>query len=143
VVAVRFGRGAGVAARARRPVDPRQAVENPRSDGGPAAAHRSGQAESEQRRAAAAELALVGDLHGAKISPAARDLLLELLADLLGRHRTEASDADADLVLRAEPGSDTIVHSYDVTITFVALRLRITALAAWSTDRADERAASS
>ena len=32
--------------------------------------------EAEQRQAAAAELALAGALHGATISPAARDLLL-------------------------------------------------------------------
>ena len=34
------------------------------------------QRETEQRQAAAAELALTGSLHGATISPAARDLLL-------------------------------------------------------------------
>ena len=94
--------------------------------------------EAEQRRAAAAELALVGELHGAKISPAARDVVLDLLADVLGQHRTETSDADAGLVLHAEPGPDTVVHSHDGTTTFVALRLRIRPLAAWSADEADE-----
>ena len=47
--------------------------------------------EAEQRQAAAAELALAGSLHGATISPAARNLLLDLIAELLARHRDETT----------------------------------------------------
>ena len=55
------------------------------------------QQEAEQRRAAAAELALAGALDGATISPAARDLQLDLVADLLARHRAEVTDHDVGL----------------------------------------------
>jgi hypothetical protein len=84
------------------------------------------QREAEQRRAAAAELALAGALDGATISPAARDLLLDLVADLLARHRAEVTDHDVGLQLRAVPGQDTVVHSPDGTTTFVALSLSVT-----------------
>jgi uncharacterized protein (TIGR02677 family) len=82
--------------------------------------------EAEQRRTAAAELALAGALDGATISPAARDLLLNLVADLLARHRAEVTDHDVGLRLRAVPGQDTIVHSPDGTTTFVDLTLSVT-----------------
>jgi uncharacterized protein (TIGR02677 family) len=83
------------------------------------------QREAEQRRAAAAELALAGPLHRATISPAARNLLLDLVADLLARHRDETADHDVGLRLRAVPGEDTVVSSSDGTTTFIALSLAV------------------
>ena len=86
------------------------------------------QHEAEQRRAAAAELAMAGALDGATISPAARDLLFDLVADLLARHRAEVTDHDVGLRLRAVPGRATVVHSPDGTTTFADLGLSITGL---------------
>jgi uncharacterized protein (TIGR02677 family) len=88
--------------------------------------------EAEQRRAAAAELALAGNLDGATISPAARDLLLELVTDLLARHRAEVTDHDVGLRLLALPGRDTVVRSPDGTTTFVSLSLTVTSTAQWA-----------
>jgi uncharacterized protein (TIGR02677 family) len=81
------------------------------------------QREAEQRQAAAAELALTGSLHRATISPAARNLLLDLVAELLARHREEITDHDVGLRLRAVPGPGTVVTSSDGTATFVGLSL--------------------
>ena len=81
--------------------------------------------EAEQRQAAAAELALAGDLHGTTISPAARDLLLDLVAALLAQQGEEIVDHDAGLRLRAVDGPDTVVNSSDGTTTFVRLRLTV------------------
>lgn len=89
------------------------------------------QHEAEQRQAAAAELALTGSLHGATISPAARNLLLDLVADLLARHRDETVDHDVGLRLRAIPGRDTVVTSSDGTTTFVCLSLSVSSTAEW------------
>ena len=88
--------------------------------------------EAEQRQAAAAELALTGSLHGATISPAARNLLLDLVADLLARHRDEAVDHDAGLRLRAIGGRDTVVTSPDGTTTFVGLSLSVSGTVPWT-----------
>jgi uncharacterized protein (TIGR02677 family) len=88
--------------------------------------------EAEQRRAAAAELAMAGALDGATISPAARDLLLDLVADLLARHRAEVTDYDVGLRLRAVPGRVTVVHSPDGTTTFADLGLTVTGTAEWA-----------
>ena len=85
--------------------------------------------EAEQRQAAAAELALTGTLHGATISPAARNLVLDLVAELLARHRDETVDHDVGLRLRAIPGHDTVVFSSDGTTTFVGLSLSVTGTA--------------
>jgi uncharacterized protein (TIGR02677 family) len=90
------------------------------------------QHEAEQRRAAAAELAMAGALDGATISPAARDLLLDLVADLLARHRVEVTDHDVGLRLRAIPGRPTVVHSPDGTTTFADLGLSVTGTAEWA-----------
>ena len=79
--------------------------------------------EAELRRTAAAELAAAGRLHRSHLSPAARDLLLDQLSTLLGRHQTETHDSDLGLVLRAEPGPDTVVYSEDGTTTVGALTL--------------------
>jgi uncharacterized protein (TIGR02677 family) len=88
--------------------------------------------EAEQRQAAAAELALAGTLHGATISPAARDLLLDLVAALLAQppqddEAAEIVDHDAGLRLRAIEGPDTVVNSPDGTTTFVGLLLSVAA----------------
>ena len=87
------------------------------------------QREAEQRQAAVAELALTGSLHGATISPAARDLLLDLVAALLAQQGEEIADHDAGLRLRAVPGPDTVVTSPDGTTTFVGLSLTVAGLA--------------
>lgn len=73
--------------------------------------------EAEQRRAAASELAITGGLHGATVSPAARDLLLGLLGDLLTRGDAETVDHDLGLRLTAAPGADTVISSADGTTT--------------------------
>jgi uncharacterized protein (TIGR02677 family) len=83
------------------------------------------QHEAEERQAAAAELALTGSLHRATISPAARNLLLDLVAELLARHREEITDHDVGLRLRAIPGADTVVTSSDGTTTFIGLSLAV------------------
>jgi uncharacterized protein (TIGR02677 family) len=90
------------------------------------------QREAEQRQAAAAELALTGSLHGAHISPAARNLLLDLVAELLARNRNETVDHDVGLRLRAIPGPDTVVASPDGTTTFVGLSLEVSGSAEWA-----------
>jgi hypothetical protein len=87
--------------------------------------------EAEQRQAAASELALTGTLHGATISPAARDLLLDLLADLLTRGDTGTVDHDLGLRLSAHPGADTVITSPDGATTVHGLRLAIDTAAAW------------
>jgi uncharacterized protein (TIGR02677 family) len=86
------------------------------------------QREAEQRQAAVAELTLTGALHGATVSPAARDLLLELVAALLAQQGEEITDRDAGLRLRAVPGPDTVVESSDGTVTFVGLDLAVSGL---------------
>jgi uncharacterized protein (TIGR02677 family) len=85
--------------------------------------------EAEQRQAASAELALAGSLHGATISPAARDLLLDLLAALLAQAGEQVTDHDAGLRLRAVAGPDTVVSSPDGDTTFVGLSLTVSAAA--------------
>jgi uncharacterized protein (TIGR02677 family) len=87
------------------------------------------QREAEQRQAAAAELALAGALHGATISPAARDLLLTLVGALLAQQGEQVADHDAGLRLRAVPGPDTVVSSPDGDTTFVGLSLTVSAAA--------------
>jgi uncharacterized protein (TIGR02677 family) len=86
------------------------------------------QREAEQRQAAVAELTLTGALHGATVSPAARDLLLELVAALLAQQGEEITDRDAGLRLRAVPGPDTVVESSDGTVTFAGLDLAVSGL---------------
>lgn len=90
------------------------------------------EAEEEQRRnrAAAAELIAVGDLNGARVSPAARNLLLDHLAQLLAREQelSEAAEyADTDLGLRITAAPDeaavTVLHSDDGDMTVHAVKL--------------------
>jgi uncharacterized protein (TIGR02677 family) len=94
--------------------------------------------EAEQRQAAAAELALAGALHGATISPAARDLLLDLVGALLAQSGEQVTDLDAGLALRAVPGPDTVVSSPDGTTTFVRLSLTVSAAEVSADGAADE-----
>jgi uncharacterized protein (TIGR02677 family) len=96
--------------------------------------------EAEQRRAAASELAISGALHGATVSPAARDLLLGLLGDLLTRGDAETVDHDLGLRLTATPGPNTVIASADGTTTVYGHRLVIEGIAAWSTVDEDEEA---
>jgi uncharacterized protein (TIGR02677 family) len=92
--------------------------------------------EAEQRQAAAAELALAGALHGATISPAARDLLLDLVGTLLAQQGEHVTDHDAGLWLRAVPGPDTVVTSPDGTTTFVRLSLTVSVATVSATEGA-------
>lgn len=85
--------------------------------------------EAETRRAIAAELLAIGALDGASVSPAARDLLLDRLADLLARHQWESPDTDLGLVLTADPGPSTTVHSHDGSLTIHSLALSVVAVA--------------
>lgn len=91
-------------------------------------------AELLQRRAAAAELVAVGELDGARTSPAARDLLLHSLGRLLAVHQTVPGpdappaldvDHDLDLAVRAValPDVTTVVHADDGSTTVHGLRL--------------------
>jgi len=95
--------------------------------------------EAEQRQAAAAELALAGALHGATISPAARDLLLDLVGALLAQQGEQVTDHDAGLRLRAVPGPDTVVSSPDGTTTFVRLSLAVSAATMSVNEGAEEK----
>jgi uncharacterized protein (TIGR02677 family) len=78
--------------------------------------------EAERNAAAAEELATAGSLNGARLSPAARDLLLGELASLLALQgdpldSSEVTNHDIGLTLRADPGGDTVIESSDGTLT--------------------------
>ena len=88
--------------------------------------------EAEQRHAAASELASTGVLHGATVSPAARDLLLDLLGDLLTRGDGQTVDHDLGLQLTATHGPDTVIGSADGTTSVYGHRLAIEGIAAWA-----------
>jgi uncharacterized protein (TIGR02677 family) len=95
------------------------------------------QREAEQRQAAASELALAGSLNGTAISPAARDLLLDLMGALLAQTGEEIVDHDAGLRLHATPGPDTVVTSPDGTTTFEQLRLTVSRIDAGAGETAE------
>lgn len=91
-------------------------------------------AEAERNRAAAAELAAAGDLHTARLSPAARDMLLHRLSDLLAAEQelkgpAQSIDTDLGLVLTATPVTAgtgrTVIHCDDGTLTVDDLTLRV------------------
>ncbi len=95
------------------------------------------QEEADRNRAAAAELVAAGTLDGARVSPAARDLLLDRLAYLLAVAQdltgpATSTDTNLRLTLVAEPrdGEATVLHADDGTLTVYGLRLTITADAA-------------
>lgn len=94
--------------------------------------------ETRSRLAAAAELGAAGRLNGARLTSAARDLLLDQLSRLLAVHQSELSDSDLGCILYAEPGADTVVHSDDGTLTVEGLQLWVAAIA----DDQDREAAS-
>jgi uncharacterized protein (TIGR02677 family) len=91
--------------------------------------------EAEQARASAAELVAVGQMDGSRLSPAARDMLLDRLADLLAccqelTEPAESIDSDLGFALRAvpAPGVTTVVRADDGVITVEALWLTVSAL---------------
>jgi uncharacterized protein (TIGR02677 family) len=91
---------------------------------------REAELEARARQAAADELVAAGTLHGAHVSPAARELLLELLGALLARNQdpnlsARVVDSDVELEVTAEsvPGGRTSVSSADGTVVVHDLRL--------------------
>ncbi len=84
--------------------------------------------EAETRRAVATELIAAGDLDGAHLSPAARELLLDGLSDLLARQQDELVDSDLGLVFTARPGRGTVIHGVDGDLTVHALLLAVRAV---------------
>jgi uncharacterized protein (TIGR02677 family) len=88
------------------------------------------EAERAALRAAAAELSAAGRLDGARLSPAARDLLLDQLAaviavDQLLAEPAQRSDVDLGLTLLVEPGADTVIDSPDGRTTVHGLALSV------------------
>lgn len=86
--------------------------------------------ESHRRRAAAAELTAAGSLDGAQLTPAARDLLLDLLAGVLAagaepNGRVTRGDDDLGLTLVAEEQGQvtTTVYAHDGVLTIHGVRL--------------------
>src|SRR5690606_14006267 len=84
---------------------------------------------SRTRRAAVAELCAAGELDGAQVTTAARDVLLAGLASLFAHYQSldgpvRVDDHDLGLTLSAEPGSDTVLHCPDGALTVHALTLR-------------------
>lgn len=86
--------------------------------------------EASARRVAADELVAAGALDGARVSPAARELLLALLGALLAKNQDHSdvafeSDTDLDLevVAEAAPGARTLVHSEDGDLVVHEFRL--------------------
>ena len=57
---------------------------------------------------------------------------MDLVTDLLARHRAEVTDRDVGSRLCAVPGRDRVVHGLDGTTTFVDLSLSVTGTAEWS-----------
>ncbi|KQS69264.1 DUF2397 domain-containing protein [Modestobacter sp. Leaf380] len=85
-------------------------------------------AEAAALRAAATELAAAGRLHGARLSPAARDLVLDQLAAVIAVDQllvgpATRTDSDLGLVLLVEPGGETVVESTDGRTTVHGLTL--------------------
>ncbi|WP_410666195.1 DUF2397 domain-containing protein [Amycolatopsis sp. lyj-84] len=87
--------------------------------------------EATARRMAADELVAAAVLDGARVSPAARDLLLAMLGSLLAKHQELSAmviESDSDLELEitawAEPGTRTRVIAPDGTVIVHDLALR-------------------
>lgn len=102
---------------------------------------RDARQEAEYRRAVAAELIAAGRLHGARLSGAARDLLLDRLSELFARQEDQRTDTDLGLVLIAEPGPSTIIDGDDGRLTVDGLQLSVRAESdtqGWSIDSPDE-----
>jgi hypothetical protein len=91
---------------------------------------REAELEARARQAAADELVAAGALHGAQVSPAARDLLLDLLGALLARHQDPvlsasviASDVELEVTAGSMPGGRTAISASDGTVIVHDLRL--------------------
>lgn len=88
------------------------------------------QEEMDRRRAAGAELVAKGDLNGKRLTTAARELLLEHLANLIAIDQAltgpaTSRDTDANLILTAIPAAGaTVVHGDDGNMTVYGLALR-------------------
>ena len=96
------------------------------------------QAEAEEaaNRAAATELVAAGALDKAHLSPAARDMILERVADLLARFQelsepAQSVDSDLGFELRIapDPSRNTIIHADDGIVTIHGLVLTVAGLA--------------
>jgi len=105
--------------------------------------------EASARHAAGAELLAAGALDGARVSPAARDLLLDRVADLLAVHQeldgvVDSADSDLGLLLVADPdpAASTVVHADDGSVTVHGLRLHVRPLADLDASSHDLRRAS-
>jgi uncharacterized protein (TIGR02677 family) len=89
--------------------------------------------EERARRAAGAELLAAARLNGAVVSPAARDLVLALLGDLLAanqdlRQTCERTEPDLGLALRVTPGPGaTVLMSDDGRLVVHGLSLTVVA----------------
>jgi hypothetical protein len=93
-------------------------------------------AEAEHAAAAAAELIAAGHLHGRRVHPAARDLVLDRLGDLLAAGQEadeplEWTDTDLGFTLLAtpSPGQPTRISAEDGDLIVDDLTLTITPLA--------------
>ena len=87
-------------------------------------------AEAAARAAAAGELISAGRMDGAHVSPAARDLLMERLGDLLALYQelpgpvsTRDSDLELTLTVTPSPGRATVIHADDGAVTIHGLDL--------------------
>lgn len=88
------------------------------------------EAEAAALRAAAAELSAAGRLDGTRLSPAARDLLLDQLAAVIAVDQlldgpVRRWDVDLGFTLLVEPGADTVVDSADGRTTVHGLALSV------------------
>jgi len=104
-------------------------------------------AAAQARGAAAGELVAAGTLDGAHVSPAARDLLMERLGDLLARYQELAgpvatTDTDLGLTLRAapDPRATTVVRADDGSVTIYGLTLSAASSAAQNSASSDDSA---
>ena len=91
---------------------------------------REAEIEARARQAAADELVAAGALHGAQVSPAARDLLLDLVGALLARHQDPvlsasviASDVELEVTAESMPGGRTAISASDGMVIVHDLRL--------------------
>lgn len=88
------------------------------------------QAEADHKRAAAAELIAAGNLDDAHLTPAARELLLDRLGDLIAIDQVlsgpaTSTDTDVNLVVTATPVQGrTTIHCPDGDLTVYDLELR-------------------
>lgn len=87
-------------------------------------------AEAQRLRNAAIELAAAGNLNNARLSPIARDVMLEEFSRLLSEQPNPSiaykrTNHDLGLTLHSAPGGETVVHSTDGSVTIHGLRLAV------------------